>query len=335
MRLRQKRSRSRISLPTRRDDVVVWLAAAVIGAIAGSALVALALRRRRPSSSLQIDPRRDRTTEIRRVAHGQIYLAIAALRGKDPEGIHDARKAIKRLRALLDLVHDGLGKDEFKRDDRLLRDAGRRLSSARDSEVVASTLKTLLAEQDNKAAELFAPLQTVLDAEAKAAGEQIRGDQAAVATAIEELVLVDGHVNGWGLSADPDWQTIALKRVYRRARSASADARKSPGAETMHELRKATQELRYSSSILRAASPKLLGKLNSRATALSDLIGLERDLLLLRDAVRERASMLPPSDQDRLEGLIAARRKQLRRKALKRARKLYSDRPRDFAQTLH
>src|SRR5580693_577882 len=59
------------------------------------------------------------------------------------ELVHDARKAIKRMRALARLLRCALGEREFERVDDSLRAAGRRLSGARDAEVRLATLRRL------------------------------------------------------------------------------------------------------------------------------------------------------------------------------------------------
>src|SRR5690242_20693021 len=85
---------------------------------------------------------------VERVRREQLDKAAEALRdGEDPvEAIHDARKRIKKTRALLRLARPGLTDGEYRRRNRALRDAGRGMSANRDADVLPETVD-LLAER--------------------------------------------------------------------------------------------------------------------------------------------------------------------------------------------
>ena len=73
---------------------------------------------------------------VRRVAREQIESATECLQDNtgaaDGEKVHEARKAIKKVRALLRLVRPSLGRT-YSAENRRLRDAGRKLSKLRDA----------------------------------------------------------------------------------------------------------------------------------------------------------------------------------------------------------
>src|SRR5690348_2685137 len=58
------------------------------------------------------------------------------------EGVHEARKALKRSRALLRLIRPAIG-DVYTALNTELRDAGRGLSELRDTQALADTLERL------------------------------------------------------------------------------------------------------------------------------------------------------------------------------------------------
>src|SRR5919108_2255386 len=84
---------------------------------------------------------------LRRIARGRIDHALDELRGKTDstpvEAVHEARKDMKKLRALLRLARDELGKDTFSRENACFRDAARELAGTRDSDVMLETLGAL------------------------------------------------------------------------------------------------------------------------------------------------------------------------------------------------
>src|SRR5438045_3466194 len=84
---------------------------------------------------------------VRRVALGRVNHALAQLDGKaesdSATAIHELRKDLKKLRSLLRLMRSQLGRETYRRENDALRQAGRRLSGARDAEVMLQTLEEL------------------------------------------------------------------------------------------------------------------------------------------------------------------------------------------------
>src|SRR5687767_12453521 len=83
---------------------------------------------------------------VRRIGLEQIDIAAAKLAGKkdDPAvAIHDARRCLKRLRALLRLVRPGVAETTYRRETDRLVGIGRMLAGARDLHVMQQTLGKL------------------------------------------------------------------------------------------------------------------------------------------------------------------------------------------------
>ncbi len=84
---------------------------------------------------------------VRRMAAEQLGKAIEHLESKEgerDEHIHEGRKATKRLRALVRLVHRELGDEVYALENQWYRDAGQRLSGLRDATVLVETLDRLV-----------------------------------------------------------------------------------------------------------------------------------------------------------------------------------------------
>ena len=84
---------------------------------------------------------------LRRVILGQLDHAIELLEHYGDDGgaidertVHELRKTLKRLRALVRLLRDPLGRKRFARENAALRDCARGLAGARDAEVMVDTL---------------------------------------------------------------------------------------------------------------------------------------------------------------------------------------------------
>ena len=320
-------------------------AAGALAAAAGAA-AAVALKRSRDrkarrseadrARAYRLRPGEDAGDGVRRVARGQLDLADEKLdagagrRGDLDRAVHDTRKAFKRLRALLRVSRDALGDEVYRRENTIFRDAGRKLSATRDAAVLVQTLDELTARyRDELGDDAFAGLRDALASEAEAASSALADDSAAVNEVQGTLEAARRRVGGWPLPDDGGLAMLepGFERIYGRGRRALKAARKDPGTESFHELRKRAKDLWHAAQVLRPAAPKAMKELGRRAHALSDVTGDDHDLAVLRAAARERHATLAPGELALLERLIARRRRRLQRKALAQGRRLYARKP--------
>ena len=147
-------------------------------------------------------------SEIAHVARGRIDHALGELRGKTDstpeEAVHEARKDMKKLRALLRLARGELGKDTFARENACFRDAARELAGTRDSDVMLDTLASL-----DLPSGLGSELRELVQAHLARDGTRDRKAAAARAVAI-----LDGGAQAGGRLA-------ALTRLVRGRRQGS------------------------------------------------------------------------------------------------------------------
>jgi CHAD domain-containing protein len=294
---------------------------------------------------------------LRRIALGQLDLAIELLAGEcgdgnvsDERAIHETRKALKRLRALLRLLRRELGERRFAREYEILRDAARRLASARDAEAMVDTLDALLEHSPAKLARHRAmiELRELLVAERAAATRRTSGDRATRAEVLSELAGLRERVKLWSLHERPAIAVVEsdLRRIYRQGRRRRRRAGRSAiggrgggGTQALHQWRKRVKDLRYALEALdvEARSSKRVAKLARGANRLGELLGEEHDLALL-------AALLPLPGRAPFEGKrgkrarrallkqIARRRARLRKRALREGERLYRRKPKQFAQ---
>ena len=257
-------------------------------------------------------------------------------RALDKEAIHETRKALKRLRALVRLLREELGERQFRREHEILRDAARRLAGARDAEVMVDTLDALLQRHPRKLGRRrpLIELRKQLVAERAVAARQTLGDQATRGEVLRELSGLRERAQRWELPERPGIAIVEndLRRVYRQGRARMRLlARGKGGAHASHEWRKRVKDLRYAAEILR------LRPLAHRADELGEVLGEEHDLVVL-------AGLLPPPGRAPFKGKrgkrarkallkrIARRRRQLRKRALRKGERLYGRRPKKFAR---
>jgi CHAD domain-containing protein len=331
------------------------VAATVAATMALSAGVALARaerrRRQRHRQRLQrrlgLAPGEPLADGLQRMALGQLDIAIELLSGEggdDTKAIHDTRKALKRLRALLMLIEHRLPKKAFKGHDQTLRTIAGRLAGARDAQVMLATLDSLIAANPRKLGRRGSVrrLRRRLLTEHTRLQRLTLGAPSTRAAVLGELHQLRAGVLAWELPHRKGIELVErdLRRVYRDGRKRYRRVLRGKGEQTvaMHRWRKRVKDLRYAIEMLdRRHSPHSLHRIASRADSLGELLGEDHDLAVFAERLREgsRAHDSHPWRTKRktrrlLLKAVAKRRLTLRKQALRQGAKLYSRSPKRF-----
>lgn len=256
--------------------------------------------------------------------------ALRWLRRSPPSSraVHEARKCLKRARAVLKLGRGTAVEAECARTDAACRRAARALSPLRDEHVFAVTLENILerAADDLPRAALARGRGLALgsrrtEARALAGGAAFGRARAALRACPRGL----GPAFSRTVSASFE---DGLRRSYRRARSAYRDARSSPGKERFHALRKAAKRLLHELERLtpRARGPR--GALIAGLRRLTAVLGDENDLASLRLRLGRPPDGGAPAA---IRRFARKRQRRLRRSALRLAKDLFSGRGRSVA----
>jgi CYTH domain-containing protein/CHAD domain-containing protein len=273
---------------------------------------------------------------LRRIARGRAEKALEELAEARDSGladaIHAARKDLKKLRAVLRLSRDQLGRKLFRAENGCYRDAGRLLSRSRDAEVKLETLAALRrrfgsAFPKDEAAEWIRALERERD--------ELIGDaenrRAPIQQAIEAIEAGRDRIGEWPLEQD-SWGLLGpgLIRSYRQGRRALRRTLADPAAENVHEWRKRAKDLWYQLRIVREAWPELLGSTVETAHELSDRLGDHHDLAVLSDDLGGRGI----ERRGDFERLVARRQEELLDEALEIGRRLYAEKPNAFGRRI-
>ncbi len=261
------------------------------------------------------------------------------------ENIHTARKSLKKARAVLRLLRDGMSDDVYQAENSGLRDAGRVLSPIRDARSLIDAFDSL---HDRYTKELekveLEPLRKILqsnltkarrrlnlDLPAKSAELKncIRGlEDCLVLTKREDFAAIDPAVRGPG-----------LQRVYRTGRKAFAEARAVRTTEALHEYRKQVKYLFNAIDGLDAAQDDRNSRTNSKilkwADRVGERLGDDHELAVLSLEI-SRATYTPVDSSviKILHELIERRRVKLEKGALRLGKKLYAQKPGKFRKDL-
>jgi CHAD domain-containing protein len=271
---------------------------------------------------------------LRRCAREQLGQAIDELTNRvsdDPvEAVHEARKSLKKARSLLRLGRGTLAAGERRRANDALRSAGRKLSSARDAEVMLEATDELAERFAGRLPQAsFDAIRHHLVAERDPARRQVL-ESGLTGQVADELAAARSAIEDWTLRRD-GWKALepGLQRSYARGQAALERARRKPTVENLHEWRKRTKDLWYHLRLLKPLAPGIIGGAAKDADKLSKLLGDDHDLAVLRVTLEHGAGDLK-IDVDAVLALIDHRREQIQAEAVPLGERLYAERPKAF-----
>lgn len=274
-----------------------------------------------------------RAYAVRETLRRQIGDALRTLSAPHPDddGIHRARKDLKRARANLRLLRDAIGRPAYARANAALRDAARPWSRVRDAKVMVDTLDDLLEREKNAARRaLLAKLRGSFE---DARGEARRAIEASGDAGLSAATLDEAwrRANRWQVSRKrASTLRKGIERIYRKARKALARSRSEASPENLHEWRK---QVKYLAQAMESFSaPHAGAKLRERAESVADALGKDHDLFVLQAEIAKLHA-----DSHARAGLfseLSERRSRLRSKALKHGRVLFGMKPKAFVRKL-
>src|SRR5436305_5920816 len=220
---------------------------------------------------------------IRRIGAEQMDRAITELtdgvRADPVDAVHAARKALKKERSLLRLARGSMKSSVRRRDNAAFRSAGRRLSAARDAEVMVQALDGLA---ERYAGQLPATTFTTIREHLNVAGEAPRQslmDSGLTGEVAEALRAARVRTEQWRLKR-AGWKAVepGLRRTYRRGGRAFKRAQSAPSTERLHEWRKRAKDHWYHLRLLAPIAPGTMKGQAKDAHVLSDVLGYDHDL---------------------------------------------------------
>jgi CHAD domain-containing protein len=267
---------------------------------------------------------------FQRIAREQLEAALSELAAPQiaATGVHECRKALKRMRALVLLAAGSLKKGEARRRTKALGKVARLLATKRDQAVRLATLGKLMSDSGPDGALVLAPLKAHLT---RTLGDGAPHLDAGSAGRAHELLLREARkfsrlrLRRRGFAA----LESGLEKSYRRARKALTDAYCEPSDESFHSLRKAVQWHWRQMSLLARAWPEEFAVRVDAARELSQILGDDHDLAMLIEATLA-ADDITAEHKEAIAGLCLGRQAALRAAAEHRAQRLLAEKPKAF-----
>lgn len=283
----------------------------------------------------ELSPAEANAHGMRRVLCEQIDEVAGLLRVRriTDTHIHSARKALKKARATLRLLRPAVSSRVYERENAALRDIARPLSAARDARVLLDSLDRLARLYGGPARHSIpTAFRRQLAREQITSRRSVKHHYSERAMPIRRLRAAQKHILAARLSAK-GWEEIGagLGRVYHAGRKAMKQAQKTPSPECLHEWRKQAKYLWHQLQLLEQMAPGPIGALADQMHKLSDYLGDDHDLAVLREKVTTHGDKFPaPGGSSALLALIDRCQDRLRARAFFVGRRIYDDSPADL-----
>lgn len=246
------------------------------------------------------------------------------------ETVHETRKSIKRLRALLRLYRGALGHALYVREDARLREIAHSLGGARDAvalhESFARLLESAPAHERARLADQEAAFTRALDDAPRANTDEL---VALLHSAHDALGALRERAPSFTVEKT-GWSAIApgFRRTYARGRRALSRAIHRPSEKRLHSLRIDVKRHQYQLTLLEPLWAEPVKAFRQEAQRLGELLGHDHDLALLErrfEALRARPELasLERSFRNAAEQSHA----ELRREAFDLGARVYAESP--------
>jgi CHAD domain-containing protein len=288
-----------------------------------------------------IVPENDIKKEVIRIILSQV-ISIHEMTCDESEGIneniHEMRKRFKMIRSVVRLIRDSAGYSVYYRENIRFRDLSRKLSHARDSEVllqntIAIGKKTPQLIQNIRYKAILADLTQKRD---RALNKILKVENVCdhIRNTLEEAIPLIHNINIKKSGFDVIEE--GMKRMYRQAKkylTMVIENNEDPVA--IHTLRKRVKYLWYQAQMLERVFPEQINAIASSLDQIADDLGAHRDNYLLQLALQKndfyhlnkkyRSELLKITDREKEERLQLA---------IDSAEKFYSEHPEDFTERI-
>ncbi|MFC2137205.1 CHAD domain-containing protein [Bacteroidota bacterium] len=254
-------------------------------------------------SDLSINIDKPLKQEFIRLINEQIQSAIDVLKDNEidiEKSIHEARKSIKRIRALLKCIQFAIKMSDYRRENQFLRDIKNLISDIRESTVLIDTLE--YCKKHNKkvvAEETFERLHQKLIREKNKAINNYKKTNKLEQT-IDTYEIARIRLNNIDfIKTDSKSMIEGINKIYKKGRCLVNNCNKEKDSVMLHELRKAMKYLWYQLSIFKNYWPELINTYTKNFERLSDLLGIEHDLyeiflyLSQNGTIKEKKDIIP------------------------------------------
>lgn len=273
------------------------------------------------------------TDGVQRMALAQLTLALEAMDDMAltlDQKVHATRRRIKKVRALIRLVRPVF--PAYEDENAALREAAKRLSSARDAAVVIETFDRMTAiYADALGGVDIAPVRDRLVAVRRSMSDAEIGVSLLESRA--DLFAMRERVDGWSLKEkEAAAFREGLQKTYRKAVRTLSRSKDTGDFDDLHEWRKWAKTHWLHVRLLKRMWPEGLEPRAAALDRLTDDLGEHHDLSVLIELLCTGEEGADPRVDAFVKGPAADRLAQLERDAWELGDDLFAETPKVFAR---
>jgi CHAD domain-containing protein len=297
-----------------------------------------------PLSRFRLLPGETLGVGLKRLGLDEIDAAVSMFydgEGAFREAVHEARKSIKRIRAMLRLIRFEVGEKVYHFENAWMRDTARLISGVRDAAVSVNAIEDVMDLYGSFLAEgTFEETRHKLVLRRDHVEQRAMEDPNLVSRVVADLERARSRYESW--PSDPESRSIygmgirdefvaigpGLRAVHARGRREMVVAYKAPLPEHFHLWRKRVKYLKHQMEILTPMWPEVMIGMAITLDRISDLLGQDHDLAELLRLVADRPDLCPnPLERSLMSALAQQRRYDLQTASRILGRRIYAERP--------
>jgi CHAD domain-containing protein len=279
--------------------------------------------------AFQLRPNETVAHGLRRLATKELKTARKLLRSTTPktESVHEARKSVKKVRTIVELIDADEGRG-LGRSRKRLKKVNRRLSKLRDADAMLEILRKLRDTKPESFDEHgFARVRRKLEENRKTLRQSVGED--GVRAVVRDLKALRRSARGWRPSHRRFGAVAAgVDAAFRQGRDALARANRRQRADDYHEWRKQMKALRSVLRLIEGCSPQIRSDvrlLHDAETRLGD----DHNVVVLCRTLSRDTSLC---DFERFRRGATDFQCAMRRKAIAGTKQIFAQRPTVYLQ---
>lgn len=255
--------------------------------------------------------------------------------------VHDSRRSIKKVRALLRLVKGELPQRIFEFENKSMRDTGRLLSEIRSAQGILNAAETIQGlYSDLLAPGTFAGMVERLARRRDHIERSLEEEPTELRRVVRGLERAYHRYASWptdpearqvyGLGIRDSYEAIrpGLGITYDDGRRSMVQAYERGDPGDFHEWRKRVKDLRHQMEFLAPLWPEVVVGTAMTLERLGDLLGEDNDLAELLSLLRDRPEICAdPRERSLFRALALQRRNELQMASEILGRRIYAEQP--------
>jgi len=286
--------------------------------------------------SYQITKNEPIETSLKNILVSGIKDAASVLslsQGLHREQFKQARKSLKKARAVLFLLRGSISDEKFAKEEKSLRSLSRTFRDVRDAHVTEEVFQKLLDDhQKSFKLEEIHEIKLFLVEESKRTVEKVFKQEKKLREAIELLQAAMERIPEIKVKGDV-WESIdeSLRSIYHECLELNHYCQETDDEEMFIEWRKAVKFLRVELDFFLAGLSPETKKWNRSLHELSDVLGEFQDLTMIQEQLDEnRKEIKNKKALELILSLIKEKKKALRKNARLIGKEVFSEKPKSF-----